>query len=180
MIEKLTNIADYLRRIPAAFLVAMVCALGLILFLPAGAAKVLAVDKFRETYRIFLGPAFLLIVSFLAARIFMFCRQKMNEKRLLLSKQKTLHKLTPEEKGYLVPYIIHQKNTLYVGPEDGIMNGLVAKGITYRAASIGNLLDGIAFNLRPWAREYLENNPHLLDGAVGQPMTPRQKLHSGW
>jgi hypothetical protein len=40
------------------------------------------------------------------------------------------------------------------------------------------LLDGFAFNLQSWAREYLEENPHLLNGHAGAPMTPRQKLHS--
>ena len=180
MIEKLTGLADYFRKIPAAFLVAIVCVLGLILFLPLETAKVLAIDRFRDTYRVFLGPAFLLTVSFLVARMFMFIMQWYSEKRLLKLRQKALYKLTPEEKGYLIPYIEGQLNTVYVGIEDGIMNGLVAKGITYRAANMGDMLNGFAFNLQPWAREYLEKNPHLLDGYAGQPMTPQQKLYSRW
>lgn len=173
MIDKLTGIADYFRKIPVAFLVAIVCVLWLILFLPLETAKILAVDKFRDNYRVFLGPAFLLASSFLVARLFMFMMQGYSEKRLLKLKQKALHKLTPEEKGYLIPYIEGQQNTVYVGMEDGIMSGLVAKGITYRAANMGDLLHGFAFNLQPWAREYLENNRHLLDGYAGQPMTPQ-------
>jgi hypothetical protein len=89
-----------------------------------------------------------------------------------------LHKLTPEEKGYLIPFIEGQMNSINVGMDDGVMAGLRAKGITYLAANMGSVLDGFAFNLQPWAREYLEKNPNLLEGAAGHPMTPQQKLHS--
>jgi len=180
MTEKLMRVTDYFRKIPVAFLIAIIFVLGLILFLPSEIAKTLAIDKFRDTYRVFLGPTFLLTVAFLGARIFTSLMKSYSKKQYIKIKQESLYKLTPEEKGYLVPYIKGQKNTIYVGIDDGIMNGLVAKKITYRAANMGNLLEGIAFNLQPWAREYLEENPHLLNGYQGQPMTPQQKLHSRW
>ena len=180
MIDKLTDFADYFRKIPSAFLVAIVTVLGLILFLPDDYAQIVAVDGFRNEYRVYLGPAFLLTLSFSAAKIFTFLMQGYMQRKALKKKQKSLHKLTPEEKGYLVPYIEGQQNSVYVGMDDGIMSGLRAKGITYLAANVGSLIDGFAFNLQPWAREYLENNPHLLDGYAGQPMTPQQKLYSRW
>lgn len=178
--DKLTGFADYFRKIPAAFLVAIVSVLGLILFLPDETAKTLAVDEFRENYRVFIGPAFLLTVSFLIARLFMLLKQGHVERQNLKAKQKILHQLTPAEKGYLIRYVEGQQNTINVGMDDGIMSGLAAKRITYRASNMGDLLNGFAFNLQPWAREYLEVNPHLLDGYAGQPMTPREKLHSQW
>ena len=180
MMDKLTGLADYFRKVPAAFLVAIVFVLALILFIPEKHASKLAVDGFREKYRVFLGPALLLTVSFCAARIYMFCIQGHNQRKALKAKQESLHKLTPEEKGYLVPFIQGQQNSIYVGMDDGIMAGLRAKGITYLAANMGNLLDGFAFNLQPWAREYLGQNTHLLDGYAGQPMTPQQKLRRRW
>lgn len=180
MIEKLTGIADYFRKIPAAFLVAIITVLGLILFLPEEYAQIVAVDGFRNEYRVYLGPAFLLTLSFCVARVFIFIMQGQAQRKALKWKQQSLHKLTPEEKGYLVPYIQGQQNSVYVGMEDGVMSGLRAKGITYLAANMGNMLNGFAFNLQSWAREYLESNPHLLDGHAGQPMTPQQKLHSRW
>ncbi|RMH20024.1 MAG: hypothetical protein D6698_04935, partial [Gammaproteobacteria bacterium] len=109
---------------------------------------------------------------------FIFIVQGHTHRQVQKKRQQTLHKLTPEEKGYLVPYIEGQQNSVYVGMEDGVMSGLRAKGITYLAANMGDVLNGFAFNLQPWAREYLESNPHLLDGYSGQPMTPQQKLHS--
>ena len=180
MMEKLTNLADYFRKIPAAFLVAIVTVLGLMLFLPEEYAQIVAVDGFRNEYRVYLGPAFLLTLSFCAARVFIFIMQGQAQRKALKRKQKDLQKLTPEEKGYLVPYIERQQKSVYVGMEDGVMSGLRAKGITYLAANTGDVLNGFAFNLQPWAREYLESNSHLLDGYVGQPMTPQQKLHLRW
>lgn len=176
--EKITGFTDYFRKLPAAFLVSIVCVLTIILFLPEKHAATLAVDGFRKNYRVFLGPTLLLTVSFCVARFFMFCMQGHNQRKLLKIKQESLYKLTPEEKGYLRPFIQGQQNSIYVGMDDGVMAGLKAKGVTYLAASMGNLLDGFAFNLQPWAREYLEQNPHLLNGHAGQPMTPQQKLHS--
>lgn len=180
MIDKLTGFADYFRKIPAAFLVAIVSVLALILFLPEEYAKTLAVDGFRNEYRVFLGPAFLLTLSFCAARIFNFIMLGYRQRQTLKKRQEALHSLTPEEKGYLIPYIEDQQNTVHVGIEDGVMAGLRSKGITYLASNMGDILDGFAFNLQPWAREYLENNPHLLDGYAGEPMTPRQKSRSRW
>lgn len=45
---------------------------------------------------------------------------------------------------------------------------------------MGSVLEGFAYNLQPWARDYLNDNPQLLDGHVGEPMTPQEKLHSQW
>jgi hypothetical protein len=91
--------------------------------------------------------------------------------------QKYLYKLTPEEKGYLMPYIETEKNTVNVGLDDRIMGGLVAKGITYRASSTGNMVTGFAYNLQPWAREYLMTNPQLHSGASGRPMAPGERYN---
>ena len=178
MINKFTGLADYFRKIPAAFLVAISTVLGLILFLPEELAKLVAVDNFREQYRLYIGPAFLLTISFCAARIYTFLIRGYNQKKALKLKQKSLHKLTPNEKGYLVHFVIHQQNSVNVGMDDGVMAGLRSKGITYAPTRIGSALDGFAFNLQPWAREYLDENPQLLDGAEGAPMTPQQKIQS--
>ncbi len=48
MMDKLTGFADYFRKIPATFLIAIVSVLALILFLPDETAKILAVNDFRE------------------------------------------------------------------------------------------------------------------------------------
>lgn len=180
MLDKLPSLAEYLRKIPAAFLVAIACALGIVLFASDKVAVTLAVDGFRNAYRVFLGPAFILVVAFLVARICMHVLRVLRSRKTSKLRLEMLHKLTPEEKGYLVQYIHHGANSIYVGMDDGVMGGLQAKGITYRAANMGSVLQGFAFNLQPWAREYLEGNPTLLHGHMGQPKTPREKLHDEW
>ncbi|CAJ1762150.1 hypothetical protein PEKONANI_00066 [Aeromonas jandaei] len=180
MFDKLTEFSDYFIKIPAAFLVAIISVLGLILFLPEEHSKILAVDGFRNEYKVFLGPAFLITLSFCAARLFHFLMQGYRQRQTIKNRHAILHNLTPEEKGYLIPYIARKQNTIYVGMDDGIMAGLRAQGITYLAASMGDMHNGFAFNLQPWAREYLDKHPNLLDGYAGVPMTPRQKLHSRW
>jgi len=178
MIDKITGLVDYFRKIPGAFFIAIVLVLGLCLFVSEGIARTLAIDEFRDKYRVFLGPTFLLAVSFSGARLFTFFIQSRSRNHNRKARQKALHELTPEERGYLVPYVLDQQNTIYVGLDDGVMGGLVVKKITYRASNMGDVLKGFAFNLQPWARAYLEDNCELLDGYIGEPMTPRQKLHS--
>ena len=102
--------------------------------------------------------------------------QGYSQRKVLRAQKDCLYKLTPEEKGYLVPFIFGLQNTINVGMDDGVMAGLRFKGITYLAASVGDMLHGFAFNLQPWAREYLENNKNLLEGHEGQPMTPPAKI----
>ena len=174
--DKLTDVVDYFRKVPIAFLVAIISVLALILFLPEQVARSVAVDGFREEYRVFLGPLFLVTTSFFVARLSMLVSRAYAERRGLKARQSVLHRLTPEEKGYLLPYIDGQRTSVCVGIEDGVMSGLAARQIGYRASNMGNRLEGFPFNLQPWAREYLENNRELLLGHVGEPMTPRQKL----
>lgn len=159
--DKLTSLADYFRKVPIAFLVAIISVLGLILFLPVEIAKTLAVKKFRDEYRVFLGPALLLAVSYAIARLYMFFMKGLTERKNLKLQQKILHKLTPEEKSFLIPYIENQENSIK-SLGSGIAGGLEAKNIIFRSSNMGNLMTGFPYNLQSWAREYLEENPHLL------------------
>ena len=113
MIEKLTGFTDYFRKIPVAFLIAFTSVLGLILFLPNDIAIKLAVQSFREEYAIYLGPTFLLSCAFLVARIYMFIRDIFIAKKKTKNRILYLYSLTPEEKGYLIPFIKDErKNSL--------------------------------------------------------------------
>lgn len=174
--KKLTDISEYFRKVPVPFLIAIISVLMLMLFIPESLAKIVAVNDFRDQFRVFLGPALLLAISFLIARIYMALTVGVNKKKQMRQKQRVLHKLTAEEKGYLILYLRGQ-NSIYVGLEDGIMGGLSAKNIVYRSGNMGSVLDGFAFNLNPWAREYLEEHPDLLDGAIGKPLTPEEKIY---
>ena len=65
--------------------------------------------------------------------------------------------------------------------QDGIIGGLRNKTVVFVASNMGSMLEGFAFNLQPWARTYLEENPGLLNGFAGAPQTPQEKLlPKGW
>ncbi len=87
--------------------------------------------------------------------------------------------LMPDEKAYLLRYITEQQNTQYFRIDDGIAQGLVAKLIIYQSASIGDLYDGFAYNLHPWARRYLVKHPEALNGASKLP-DPLPGGNSAW
>jgi hypothetical protein len=53
-----------------------------------------------------------------------------------------------------------------------VVGGLVAKAVLYQSSSVGRMLTGLAYNMQPWAREYLAQNPHLLEGANPDPDGP--------
>ncbi len=122
--EKLTGFVDYFRKIPAPFLVAIVTVLALILFSSEQYAKMLAVDGFREQHRGYLGFAFLLSVGYAAARIYMFFMQGHKQRKTKKAKGESLHRLTPEEKGYLLTFIEEKQTSIYVSLSDGVMGWL--------------------------------------------------------
>ncbi len=174
------KVTKYLETIPVIFLLTITFALGLCLFLPTEFARTLGVEAFRREYRIFLGPGLILTLSFLGARFFNLLWERKKEKQNLKELQESLNHLTPEEKGYLAVFIHEQKNTINVGLDDGIMQGLKIKKIVYRASNQGNVMEGFPFNLQPWAREYLDKHPQLLEGHCGKPETPIQKVRGPW
>lgn len=182
MIDKVLNALDWLRKVPTGFLLALSFVLALLLFLPAEIAETLAVSDFRDSYRKYLGPAFLLVVSFFITKALLFFndfrRRKASKSRRLLQ----LHGLTAEEKGYLSQFILQGRNTIHVAMGDGVAGGLEAKGIIYRSSNVFNILEGPPFNLQPWARDYLSQHPDLLHGAVGAPQTNEERVFGrrGW
>ncbi|MCI5141055.1 MAG: hypothetical protein D3909_04865 [Candidatus Electrothrix sp. ATG1] len=176
MIDNVLNILEWLRKIPAGFLLALSVVLALLLFLPIEIAETLAVKEFRDSYRKFLGPSFLVVVSFFITKALLSVnnirRIKVNKSKRLLQ----LHSLTAEEKGYLAQFMKCGDNTIHVAMGDGVAGGLEAKGIIYRSSNSFNILEGLPYNLQPWAQDYLCKRLSLLDGAVGAPQTNMERI----
>lgn len=170
------KIFDLLEKLPSSLVFSLSILLIAILYLPEHHAETLSISDFRDKYRIYLGPSLLACAGILLARFFSRMNSKYNAYKMVRRLKASLNILTPEEKGYLIPFMLDGKNTIYIGIQDGIIASLCAKGITYRASSVGDQLNGFAFNLHPWARQHLTKNLHLLDGYDGRPMTPREKL----
>ena len=161
----ITSTFDYLKNVPIAFLISFGFLVGIIIFIPTTVSNSLGIEEFRVKYKIFLGPLFLFIITFIFARLIDFGLSNLAKRRNMKEMQKMLHALTPEEQDCLKPYISERKNTLYIAIQDGVMGGLLAKKITYPSS---NVFDPHRrpYNLNPWAREYLEKHPELLNSAV--------------
>lgn len=160
------NYTDFFKKIPMVFLIAIIFVIGVILFIPEELAKILAVDGFRKTFRVFLGPSLLLLIFLLIARLFLFFTEIYTKNKVLKNRFKLFQNLTPEEKEYLSEYVDKDKNSLIMPLEDGVIGGLETKGIVYIASNMGYLGGAFAFNLQPWALEYLKKNKKLLKGLL--------------
>lgn len=164
--------------------VAIAC--GVLLFGGSGFVEALGLIQFREENRAHLGWGFVLSSSILLSQL-LFKTAKIlqvkiqeyrdaNGKEARLAAQiSQLSKLTPDEKAYLLPYVRDQKASQTFPLDDGIRGSLEVKGIISQASEMGNLVDGWAYNLEPWARQHLESNMHLLDGAA-----VRKKRNQRW
>jgi Na+-transporting methylmalonyl-CoA/oxaloacetate decarboxylase gamma subunit len=184
MIEWLGSVLSTLRQTSPIIFFGISLASGILVFAGHDIADTMGLADFRQQYRVEIGLAFVFSVSIFFAQtlwgtgrlIRAFGKRSLEArkaKRALEEKRKQLHDLTPDEKAYLQPYIKQEENTQYFAIVDGIAGGLEAKGIIYRSSNVGNFLSGTAYNMQPWAREYLRENPDLLKGASTEPRRPR-------
>jgi len=169
MIEGFATFFTSFKKVAPVPLLAISIATGIILFTPPGFSRTLGIDEFRETYRGWIGSAFILSLSYLAAHLAWWLRSIIMARRKRKQAEKTrnqhLHDLTAEEKGYLAPFVFDGVNTQNFDIDDGIAGGLTPKGIIYRASIIFDVVHGSPYNIQPWARAYLRSNPQLLEGA---------------
>lgn len=160
-----------LKDLPVTFLALAAIFFG-VMFYSTEIANMLSVDEYRMDYKIYIGLVFMVIVLLLLYRICSFGEREYGKRRNLKMKQKLLHQLTPEEKGYLIPYIRDKKTTLRIETDDEIikvlrMNEIVCYVDYYNPAH--------SYSLSPWARKYLEKKSYLLDGHQGEPISPPEE-----
>lgn len=76
--------------------------------------------------------------------------------------RKRLQSLNPAEKQILSYYIQNQTRSQTLPIQDGTVNALQTENIIIRGSSLGSL-HGFDFNIKPWAWNYLNQHPDLLD-----------------
>ncbi|MGB6054623.1 MAG: super-infection exclusion protein B [Burkholderiaceae bacterium] len=84
-----------------------------------------------------------------------------------------LHALTEDEKQILRFYIGQETRSNTLRIDDGVVQGLVAARIIYRAAAQGSIIEGFAHNISDFAWQYLNEYPDLLDGSTDIARTDR-------
>lgn len=174
--------------------VALSC--GFLLWAPTGLLNSLTLLALRDEHRAWLGLGLVLSIAFLFAHVIakigqgaralvahLWDRHKARAKAKQgrveaelgkANKRRVLEQLTPEEKGYLRPYIEQQLTTLRLLTDDGIAGGLRAKGVLYVSAQTGDVWTGFDHNLNSWAREMLTADRSLMEGAQGTPRKPQR------
>lgn len=158
------------RKVPLWLWAAVTLMSGGILFLPAGWIDVLGLLELRSEHRAWFGGAFVLGASALTIKFliaaYTAASRKVSEWRVAKVRLKQLGRLSPKEKGVLQRYLDQKTKTQYLHVGDGIATSLEASQIIYRAATVSHAGLEFAFNLQPWAWDYLQNHPEVLEGAV--------------
>jgi Super-infection exclusion protein B len=160
----LTKVLDWLKSSPKyLFPIALVTGLGL--FSPSSVLDIFGLTSFVSQYRQYIGIVFLISMALILTEAILFAHRALSGWRqrseVTKHRQELLQNLTLQEKSVLRNYITRKTKTAYFDLEDGVVGGLEAQGVIYRASNIGQL-DRWAYNIQPWAWDYLTKNPHLL------------------
>ena len=160
---------DFLKLTPR-YLVVFGVTSALLLFSGENFLKRIGVYQFAQDYRAWLGIIFLLssalLIVAIPIKITKWVKQWWKNRKFFQRMTQRLHSLTEDEKQILRFYIGKQTKSNVLDISDGIVQGLVASGIIYRAASIGNLVEGFAYNISEIAWDYLHIHPELLEGST--------------
>ena len=166
MIDSISTMFASFKKIAPIPLLALGIASGFILFAPSKIIVVLGIELFKNNGQGVLGGVFVFSWAYLLAhlivKIYGFISDKYNRRKTNKMRIGYLQQLTLQEKEYLRPYIVEGENTVKFRIEEGIVGGLTAKDILYRASTVGDLLDGFDYNMQPWARKHLESHRELL------------------
>jgi hypothetical protein len=186
MIEALSGLLGSIKQTSPVIFTGLAIACGIILFGSGDLITTIGLTEFRDANKPYIGGCFVLSLSIvfvqavtgiigLVKSVFQKWKKEKDRKLLIKAKHAELARLTPDEKAYLVPYVLSQETTQYFLMEDGIKGSLETKGIIYRASNMGDAVTGWAYNIQPWAKGHLETNQNLLEG-----YTPNMQRHSRW
>lgn len=139
---------------------------GLILSLPSDLLLKLYIPKIEGGYATIAGFVFLLSFAFFAWMAIEYFYEKIcirtKNRKKMKDRQKFLHNLNPAEKAILNEFLT-QTTVIKTSISYLHMDGLIAKEIVLKAPACHNASgDASAYNIKPWAQEYLEKNPDLL------------------
>jgi len=151
---------------------ALAVAAGVLLFGPATLIAALGVTEFLASYRMWVGVVFLVALLIVLARFFERAGRRIarwwRTRRSLKRWKERLENLSPAEATVLAGYIHGKTRTLYFLPTDGVIGGLEAEHIIFRASNMGDMINGFAYNIQPWALKHLKKHPGLLSEADDQ------------
>ena len=166
-LETIVGLVKMFNNLAVRPLLAVAVASGLLLFSPAVLVARLGMITLVTDYRSWIGLALVISWAYLFAHASVFLvqlgREGLEARATRKARLTCLQDLTPDEKRRLMPYIHYKKASVVYSIADGVVQGLVAKGVLFRSTSIGQG-GGFSYNIQPWARQEIERNTALLDG----------------
>jgi hypothetical protein len=170
MSTEFARIALETLKLAPRYLVAVAAVCGFLLICDSRIVGALGLREFTDNNRHWLGLAFLtttaLFVVNQSEEIARWVRNKIGSANLKKKRLNRLHSLTEEEKQILRYYLAKQTRTNSLRIQDGIVQGLVAAGIIYQSANLGDLRSGFSYNISDFVWEYLNRNPTLVEGVT--------------
>ncbi|MHC4109081.1 MAG: super-infection exclusion protein B [Planctomycetota bacterium] len=181
MSRKSKTITARIAKLTAIVLLGVAVAGGAILFAPATVTARLGLDAFGEGNRSSIGSVSLGASSLLAACVIVWMWVKVigmvRERRAARGPEWCLRELTPEERGYLKPYVEKDAAALVLPFDDQVAHRLVTKGIIYPAGGMTALrTNDQPHNIQFWALRHLRRHPELLEGANARPPEPEESF----
>jgi hypothetical protein len=177
MSDIVKSLLEFLKLTPR-YLTAIGLVAGLILFGGDKFRETLGLTKFAQDYRFVLGILFLssLVLLLVAigsggiGRVKRWWRKRKSFQRIT----QRLHRLTEDEKQILRYYIVNNTRSNCLNIQDGVVNGLVAAGIIFRSASVGDMIEGFSHNITDIAWNYLNIYPDVLEGSTNTYRTDKR------
>ncbi|MGA8475805.1 MAG: superinfection exclusion B family protein [Candidatus Cybelea sp.] len=150
---------------PLRYSIAIGMVVTVVLFSPDSIMNKMGLLKYRDEGKPYFGAILLVCIAFAIASGIGAAGKKINNYRFCRSREKRLRRLSIEEKQVLRGYIEGETRSLYFNVTSGVINGLAAEHIVYRASSLSNPQYGMAafaYNIQPWAWDYLNEHRDLL------------------
>lgn len=153
-------------RLPARVFVALGLASAILLFASVDVLDIFGLGSFVESYRPIIGAIFVVSLSISVVSAFIvvsnFIYPWIAQAYWIRHGRNRLNNLTPDEKEILAYYINNQTRSQSLPIQSGVVNGLEREKIIVRGSQLGNLY-GFDYVMQPWAWEYLNENPSLLE-----------------
>lgn len=169
MTEWIKYVLDWLKTSPRYFFpVAVFC--GFILFVPEFVLQPFGLNGPRIVGKPYFGAAFLFSVATIVCsgilRVFTWAREEYRQWLWIRHGIKYLHGLTGEEKAVLRRYLEDQTRSRRLDIKNGVVIGLAKVLVISQVSGQGHIGYGgamlFAFNIQPWAWDYLNAHPELI------------------
>ena len=146
----------------------LACVSWVIVFLPINIWQEIGLVNLWQQFHPFIFIVGLISTVWLVSRglydLIIAILSKIKEQR---DGEKLILTLSRVEKEILARYMIEDTTTLAFDASDGVVNGLMAKGILYRASQLSNPLSfDFDVNIQIWAWQYLKAHPNFLQGVT--------------